>query len=104
MISLGFPHGALVVYGAFLVMSLARIWLNRPAARPSIGSYALGAGLTLAVVLGLALGGIDMIAQAAMGRADLVFGVEALALLPAAWLTWSLLRRAFPWPLRMEAE
>ena len=104
MISLGFPHGALVVYGAFLLLALARIWLNRPSARPSMGAYALGAGLTLAVVLGLALGLVDMIAQAAMGRADWIFAVELLALAPAAWLTWAALRRAFSWPLHLEAE
>lgn len=96
-------HGALVVYGAFLALSVVRIWVNRPGGRKWIADYVLGATTGYLVVFIASMGGVEMLAQIGGGRADGIFWIETAALLPACWLSWRLLRLAFRWPLPIES-
>ncbi|MDF2233059.1 hypothetical protein P2H44_10900 [Albimonas sp. CAU 1670] len=97
-------YGAPVLYAGFLVLSFARIWLNRPGRDPGISGYMLGASISYLVVFGTAYGGVATLVEAFSGEAGPLFWAEVALLAPACWLTWRGLRALFPWPLAMEAE
>ncbi len=97
-------YGLPALYAGFLLLSFARIWLNRPGRRPGVASYMFGAAVSYLVVFDAAYGGTAAVAEAFSGEAGALFWAEAALLLPACWLLWRGLRALFPWPLELEAE
>ena len=100
MLSYGVP----ALFAGFLLLSFARIWLNRPGRRPGMSGYMFGATVSYLVVFDAAYGITATLAEAFSGEAGAIFWAEAALLVPVCWLVWAGLRLAFPWPLNLEAE
>ena len=95
------PHGAIVLYAAFLLLSVARIFMNRPGGESNMATYFSGATVSL-LVTGLAAYGMVAMGAAAFAGAVWENGIAAAALIPLCVVTWVAMRRVWSWPLALE--
>ncbi len=97
------PHGAIVLYAAFLLLSLARIFMNRPGGAPTMASYFSGATASL-FVTGLAAYGMVAVGADVFAGAVRQEGLALAALITLCVVTWAAMRRIWSWPLALEAR